>query len=213
MIIPETVLTILGIAGICALAGIIGTMVDTRTKGGLKGFLVLVILGALAAVGYKAYQLDRLAKSESKRADEALRMAKETGRIAGDDLVKHELFRQTAMSDKEELIADREKRAAVTRVVTDQLIGILEKVRELEDAAEKARKKEIAESAETVQLETSKALFALALEQGWLGAVEAAKMEKALKKDKPLKEKDIALIAEKLTADLEKIPVEPPTAP
>ena len=213
MIMSDTLLIALGIAAAGALAGIIGTLADTKNKGGLKVFLVLVLLGAAGATGYSAQQREQFAKAETARAEEALRMAKESGRLAGDELVKNELFRQKVADEKEKLLADRKNNAAITQLLTASLLALNDKVGELGDAAAKARKKDIAEAAEAAQLETSKKLYELARQQEILGVTESMKMEKSLSKDTPLKTKDLEKLSEKLKAKLEKSPIEEAETP
>ena len=213
MIMSDTLLIALGIAAAGALAGIIGTLADTKNNGGLKIFLVLLLLGAAGATGFTAKQREEFAKAETKRAEEALRMAKESGRLAGDELVKNELFRQKAADEKEKLLSNHKNDAAVAQSLIESLIALNDKVGALGEAAAKARKKDIAEAAEAAQLETTKQLYELAKQQELVGVTESMKIEKSLSKDKPLKTKDLENLSEKLKAKLGKSPVEETEAP
>ena len=208
MIMSDTMLIGLGIVAVGTLAGVIGTLLDTKNKAGLKGFLVLLILGAGGAGVYTEYQREDVAKSEQKRSEEALRMAKESGRLAEEEMLKNELFRQKMIDEKDKLLADRKKNAQITEMFADTLMELSSKVEALEDAAAKARKKDIAEAGEEARAEVSKKLLALAKENQWLGVTDSAKMEKTVDKGDPLSSKDIKVIRGKLKEQLEKSPIE-----
>ena len=208
MIMSDPMLIGLGIVVVGTLAGLLGTLSDTKNRAGLKGFLVLLILGSGGAGVFTEYQREAVAKAEQKRSEEALRMAKESSRLAGDEMVKHELFRQKAESDKEKLIADRKKTGEITTAIADTLTALMGKVEEVEAAATKARKKDVAAAGVDARVEASKALLDMAKKNGWLGVTDTTKMEKAIRKGDPLSTKDLQTIRKKLREHLDKNPIE-----
>jgi hypothetical protein len=208
MIMSNTMLIGLGIVAVGALAGLIGTLVDTKNSAGLKWFLVLVILGAGAAGVFTEYQREDFAKSEQKRSEEALRMAKESGRLAGEEMVKNELFRQKSVDDKEKLKADRIQHVEMIQTLADELIVLSDKVAEIEAAAAKARKTDIAEAGVLARLEISKKLLDMAKTNQWLGVLELTKMETSIASEEPLKPKELKLLQVKLKENLAKSPIE-----
>lgn len=208
MIMSDTLLIGLGIVVVGALAGLVGTLADTKGKAGLKGFLVLIILGAGGAGVFTEYQREDFAKSEQKRSEEALRMAKESGRLAQEEMVKNELFRQKAVNEKEKLAATLKAHGEMTEVYADLLSDLAEKVAEMEAAAAKAKKKDIEESGTLARAAVSKKLLALAKDNQWLGVTDSAKMETAVEKGDPLSDKDLKVIRAKLKEELEKNPID-----
>ena len=211
MIMSDPMLIGLGIVAVGTLAGLIGTLSDTKNRAGLKGFLILIILGAGGAGVFTEYQREAVQKAEQKRSDEALRMAKESGRLAGEEMVKNELFRQKAANEKEKLIDNRKTTASITQTFAASLTTLADKVQEMEDAATKARKKDIAEAGEAARVEVSKTLVSLAKKNGWLGVIDSSKMEKSISKGNPLSGKEMKLIQDKLEAYLEEDPIEEET--
>jgi hypothetical protein len=210
MIMSETMLIGLGIVAVSTLAGLIGTLTDTKNKAGLKVFLVLLILGAGGAGVFTEYQREEVAKSEKKRAEEALSMAGESGRIVKDEMLKNELFRQKAASEKEKLLANRKKNIETAQALSDALLGVPEKIAELEEAAAKARKKDIkkiAAAAAAIRAEISKKLFDIASSNRWLSVVETEKMEKVISSEKPLKPKLLDKLSAEIKENLNKDPL------
>jgi hypothetical protein len=198
----NTLMIGLGIVAVGTLAGLIGTLADTANKAGLKVFLMLLVLGAGIAGTYTEIQREEAAKSEKKRSEEALRMADESRQMAQEGLLNQDLAKQQAEKEKADLTAKVGRRTTVAQSLAGELFLLLAKVDEIEQAAVKARKKDIAELGNLARLEISKMLLKDSKSAQWLSESQTSKLEKMLKKETPFSTDELNLISDALNRDL-----------
>jgi hypothetical protein len=199
----NTLMIGLGIVAVGTLAGLIGTLTDTANKAGLKVFLMLLVLGAGIAGAYTEIQREEAAKSEKKRSEEALRMADESRQMAQEGFLNMDLAKQQAEKEKADLIAKVGRRTTIAKSLAEELFPLLANVDEIEQAAKKARKKDIAELAGQARLEISKMLLKDSKSAQWLNESQTSKLEKLIKKETPFSADELKLILDALNKDLD----------
>ncbi len=198
----NTLMIGLGIVAVGTLAGLIGTLADTANKSGLKGFLVILLLGAGFAGAYTEIQREDAALVEKTRSEKALRMANESRQVAQEGLLNQNLAKERAEKEMAALKAKLDRRSAVAKSLVDPLFVLLAKVDDIGQAAKKARKKELVEQADIARLEISKMLLKEAEDANRLDDSQASKLKKMIKKETPFSSSELSRLQEALNQDL-----------
>jgi hypothetical protein len=199
MILSDATLTGIIIIVACVLMGIIGVLSDTKKSPGLKWALFFLLLAGAATGINNHYQKDAALKAEKNRAEEALKIAGESNKVVEAGIRKQEEDRQKCIRDQEELEGELKSRQALMADLMGEIVALSVKMEKMEAAADKARKKAIAEMGVDARIATSKALLTLARKEKWLADKELAKMETTIKKKKdPLSPAALKLMQAKI---------------
>ena len=200
--LPDTMQTGIIITVALALVGIIGVLGNTQKYQGLKWALFFLLLAGAGMGINKEFQADAAAVAERKRSEEALKIANESSRMVENGILRQEESRAKFNEHRERLESDIQKQQLLLESLVGQIVGLSNKVEEMSDAAEKAKKKkeiaQIAQMGAEVRISAAKTLVSLAKKEGWLTDNEFKKMVVKLKKDKPLKAADLELVQKKM---------------
>ena len=168
---------------------LISAFSDTKNRPGFKWFLIFLILLGAAAGGGKEYLDDKASKKDQKKMDEAVALAKSSNKLAKDEIKNHETDVQEFAKERDRLESELNQTRNGAFMLVGQVSEMMEEIDNIEKAATKVRKPELAEMGLKARVEASKNVVSIANDAQWLDPPEISKLEAWFKEDQPLKPK------------------------
>ena len=187
------------------LIGIVGVLADTQKNQGLKWGIFFLLLVCAAFGINREYKKDEAARQERTKAAEALKLANESSRLVENGILKQAEDRRQFIEDKENMERALAEAKSYIKSMAGSLITSINDLEPIEEAALKAKKKDIAEVVTQSRLEASEKLVQLAKKQDWITDSDFKKMAETLKKKKePLSADALESIRKKMEQKLAK---------
>ena len=182
------------IIGFMALVATIGVFGDTKNRGGLKWFLMfLVVLGAVAG-GVKVYLDNEEAQKDKQKLEDAVTLAKSSNKLAEDEINKHATDVQGFASEREQMASEMNQMRSGAIMLIGQISTMAGEFDKMEKALAKTKTPEIAEIGLKARIEASKNVVSIAKDAQWMDPPDIAKLEAWFKEDLPLKSQHYASI-------------------
>lgn len=190
------------IVGFIVLVGLIGILSDTKSRGGLKWFLALLILVGGGVGVWRELEADKAAEKDKQKLADAVELAKSSNKLAEDEIRSHEKDVQAFAEQRDRLESNLLQIRDGAIKLIGQISDTMKQIGAIEKAAEKrAKPADLAEMGLKTRIEMSKNLVSIAKDAQWLDPPDVSKLEEWLREDVPLKPDHLSRIQSALKAN------------
>ena len=184
----------MAIIGFMALVATIGVFGDTNNRGGLKWFLMFLVVLGVAAGGAKAYLDEEAAKKDKQKLQDAVDLAKSSNKLAEDEIAKHATDVQGFAQEREQMVSEMNQLRSGAIMLIGQISTMANQFDEMEKSLAETKNSEIADIGLKARIDASKNVVSIAKDAQWMDPPDIAKLEAWFREDLPLKPKHYASI-------------------